>query len=108
MKIIFTLIIFLTSVFGLQVQELTWPKGESFLTFLDKYNISQKLYFSLEKEDKELCSEIVAGIEYNLLLNDDGSLKQVLIPVSEEMQLHIYETKKANMSLKQYLLLMKR
>jgi len=94
MKIIFTLIIFLTTVFGVQVQELTWPKGESFLTFLDKYNISQNLYFSLEKEDKELCSEIIAGIDYNLMLNEDGSLKQVLIPVSEEMQLHIYETKK--------------
>ncbi|AXX93026.1 peptidase M24 [Malaciobacter molluscorum LMG 25693] len=94
MKIIFTLIIFLTSVFGLQVQELNWPKGDSFLTFLNKYNISNKLYFDLEKEDKELCSEIGAGTEFQLLLNDDGTLRQVLIPVSEEMQLHVYEDKK--------------
>ncbi|RXJ99473.1 peptidase M24 [Arcobacter sp. CECT 8986] len=94
MKIIFTLIIFLTSVFGLQVQELNWPKGDSFLTFLNKYNISNKLYFDLEKEDKELCSEIDAGTEFQLLLNDNGTLRQVLIPVSEEMQLHVYEDKK--------------
>lgn len=94
MKIILILIIFISSMFALQVQELTWPKGDSFLTFLDKYNISQKLYFELEKEDKELCSEIVAGTEYNLLLNEDGTLKQVLIPVSEDMQLHIYESNK--------------
>ncbi|RXJ86616.1 M23 family metallopeptidase [Arcobacter sp. CECT 8985] len=94
MKIIFTLIIFLTSVFGLQVQELTWPKGDSFLTFLSKQNIPNKLYFDLAKEDKELCSEIDAGMKYELLLNDDGTLKQVLIPVSEEMQLHVYEDKK--------------
>ncbi len=94
MKIILLLFIFISSLFALQVHELTWPKGDSFLTFLDKHNISQKLYFELEKEDKELCSEIVAGIEYNLLLNEDGTLKQVLIPVSEEMQLHIYESTK--------------
>ena len=65
-----------------------------FLTFLEKYSIPQKFYFDLEKEDKELCSEIVAGQKYYLYENEDGTLKQVLIPVSEDIQLHIYEDKK--------------
>ena len=73
------------------VQESKWPRGETFLTFLEKYSISQKLYFDLEKEDKELCSEITAGNYYYLLENDDGSLAQVLIPISEEIQLHLYK-----------------
>lgn len=94
MRIIFALILYISSLFAVQVQELSWPKGETFLTFLEKYNISQNLYFELEKEYKELCSEINAGIEYNLLLNDDGSLNQVLIPVSEDIQLHIFKNKK--------------
>ena len=44
-----------------------------------------------EKEDKELCSEITAGITYHLLLDTDNTLKQVLIPVSEDIQLHIFK-----------------
>lgn len=65
--------------------------GETFLTFLDKYSIPQKLYFDLEKEDKELCSEITADNYFYLMENEDGTLNQVLIPVSEEMQLHVYK-----------------
>jgi hypothetical protein len=51
-KIILSIIIFFNFLYSAQVEELPWPKGESFLTFLDKYSISQKLYFDLEKEDK--------------------------------------------------------
>ncbi|MBD3831584.1 MAG: peptidoglycan DD-metalloendopeptidase family protein, partial [Arcobacter sp.] len=49
------------------------------------------LYFDLEKEDKELCSEITADRTYYLYTEDDGSLNQVLIPVSEDIQLHVYK-----------------
>lgn len=83
----------ISSSFATAVQELGWPKGESFLTFLEKYSIPQKFYFDLEKEDKELCSEIVAGQRYYLYENEDGTLNQVLIPISEDIQLHIYANK---------------
>ena len=89
-RIILSIIIFFNFLYSAQVEELTWPRGESFLTFLDKYKISQKLYFDLEKEDKELCSEITADKDYYLYTDDDGKLNQVLIPVSDEIQLHIY------------------
>jgi len=90
-KIILSIIIFFNFMFGAEVKELQWPKGESFLTFLEKYSIPLKLYFDLEKEDKELVSEITAGKRYYLYENENGSLNQVLIPVSEEIQLHIYK-----------------
>ena len=61
------------------------------MTFLDKYKIPQKLYFDLEKEDQELCSEITADGRYYLYTDDDGKLNQVLIPVSEDIQLHVYK-----------------
>ena len=81
---------FLSSfVFAKEVKELAWPKGETFLTFLEQHKVPQSLYFDLQKEDKELCSEITAGISYHLLLDEDNSLSQVLIPVSEDIQLHI-------------------
>ncbi|CAM3405917.1 peptidoglycan DD-metalloendopeptidase family protein [Arcobacter aquimarinus] len=90
-KIILSIIIFINFLYSAQVEELLWPKGESFLTFLDKHKISQKLYFDLEKEDKELCSEITADGRFYLYTDDDGSLNQVLIPVSDDIQLHIYK-----------------
>ncbi len=90
-KIIVFVALLINFLFGVEVKELPWPKGETFLTFLDKYSISQKLYFELEKEEKELCSEIKAEDRYYLYENDDGTLNQVLIPVSQEIQLHVYK-----------------
>ena len=90
-KIIILFIFIVSTLFSTEVQETKWPKGETFLTFLEKYSIPQKLYFDLEKEDKELCSEITADRYYYLMENEDGTLNQVLIPVSEEIQLHIFK-----------------
>ncbi|MBU3015683.1 peptidoglycan DD-metalloendopeptidase family protein [Poseidonibacter lekithochrous] len=90
-KIIISIILFLNFLHSAEVQELPWPKGESFLTFLEKYSIPQKLYFDLEKEDKELCSEIVADKRFYLYTEDNGDFNQVLIPVSDDIQLHIYK-----------------
>lgn len=91
MKKILIIISLFNFLIAVEVQELLWPKGETFLTFLEKYSIPQKLYFDLEKEDKELCSEITADNRFYKYLNDDGTLNQVLIPVSEDIQLHIYQ-----------------
>lgn len=90
-KIILFTLLFISSLFSVEIKELPWPKGETFLTFLEKYSIPQKLYFDLEKEDKELASEIMAEQRHYLYENKDGTLNQVLIPVSDEIQLHIYK-----------------
>ena len=97
-KIILFFCLLITSVFANEIREEKWPKGETFLTFLQKYNIPQSLYFDLEKEDKELCSEIVAQRYYYLKENEDGTLNQVLIPISEDIQLHVYKNKDNNYS----------
>lgn len=92
MRIIFlSIIIFFNFLYSAQVEELNWSRGETFLTFLEKYSIPQKLYFDLEKEDQELCSEITADRRFYLYTDDDGKLNQVLIPVSDDIQLHIYK-----------------
>lgn len=93
LRIILTLFLIISSLFSIEVKEIKWPSGESFLTFLEKYSIPQSLYFELEKEDRELCSEITAGNYFYLMENEDGTLNQVLIPVSEEIQLHVYKDK---------------
>ena len=93
-RIIFLIVIIFNFLYSAQVEELTWPRGESFLTFLDKYKVPQKLYFDLEKEDQELCSEIDADNRYYLYTDNNGKLNQVLIPISEDIQIHIYKDSK--------------
>lgn len=86
---IFTIFSFLHSSV---VQEDVWWKGETLLTFFDKHKIPHKIYFDLSKTDKELCSEINAGVKFQILTDQKNStLKQALIPISEEMQIHIVQ-----------------
>ena len=73
------------------VQELSWPSGDTFLTFLEKNSIPLKLYYDLDSEDKEFVSEIKAGIAYQILRDEKGAIKQVLIPINEELQAQIYK-----------------
>ena len=81
--------------FGAYIQEDIWWKGESLLSFFKKNNIPQDLYFNLSKTDKELCSEIQAGVKYQTLYDAKTSqILQTLIPISEEMQLHIFQDSK--------------
>ena len=94
MKIILGLVLAFTIHFASTLQEDIWWKGESLLTFFEKNHISKDIYFNLSKTDKELCSEIYAGVLYQALRDNKGILEQALIPISEEMQIHIFKDKK--------------
>lgn len=91
MKHLILILLFVTSLFSLEVQKLSWPKGDTFLTFLEQNGIPNKLYFDLEKEDKELCSEIKTGSTYYVTRDENNNLIQALIEISEEMQLQLYK-----------------
>ncbi|NLC27485.1 MAG: M23 family metallopeptidase [Campylobacteraceae bacterium] len=84
--VFFVLVLSLHAAF---MEEAKWEKGETFLTFLEKHNIPLSLYYDLEREDKELASEILSGIKYQMLRDDSGNLEQVLIPIGEELQIHL-------------------
>jgi murein DD-endopeptidase MepM/ murein hydrolase activator NlpD len=94
LKKIILVILLLSHSFALTIQEDVWWKGESLLTFLDKHKIHNDIYFNLSKTDKELCSEINAGVHFQILYDDDRKLQQALIPISEQMQIHIFKNKK--------------
>ena len=93
MKIILSLVFTAIFSFASYVHEDIWWKGESLLTFFKKYNIPKDIYFNLSKTDKELCSEIYAGVEFQTMFDNDDKLQQALIPISEEMQIHIFKNK---------------
>ena len=78
------------------VEELSWPSGSNFLNFLETNKIPLSLYYNLASEDQELTGEIIAGTKYQIYKNENGETIQVLIPVSDELQIHIFRDEKNN------------
>jgi murein DD-endopeptidase MepM/ murein hydrolase activator NlpD len=79
------------SLFASQVQNYKWQSGESYLMFLQRLHLPHKhLYYDLDKDDKRLTKEIRAGINYQLL-TDNNIVLQALLPLNNELQIHIYK-----------------
>ncbi|MGX2982900.1 peptidoglycan DD-metalloendopeptidase family protein [Helicobacter sp. 23-1045] len=79
----------LTFAFGATSTNKIWDKGQTFLQFLEAHNIPSSTYWNLHAEDKELTAEIYAGVRYYTLKNNE-ILLQALIPLNDEMQIHLY------------------
>ena len=92
-KKLFILMAFFLQLFAAKpsVEELSWPNGATFLTFLEGNLMPLSLYYNLDREDKELASEIIAGVKYQILRDENEEIQQVLIPVNEELQIQIYK-----------------
>ncbi|NLY03355.1 MAG: M23 family metallopeptidase [Campylobacter sp.] len=84
---------------GFNMQKFIWPNGVSFLQFLENLDIPGRLYYSLSETDKELATEIVAGTECEMLVGNNGVIDQILIPITEELQIHIYKDSKKDYAL---------
>lgn len=93
-RVIFSLLFCALGLSASYLEVDKWNKGESFLTFLQSQGIPQSIYYDLDREDRELAMEIQSGTSYDILKNDDGDIEQVLIPVGEELQLHLIKDKK--------------
>ena len=89
MKYLFILVFITCNLFSIYMKEFVWPKDLSFIKFLESHNISKTTYFNLSSSQKELCSELDNGIIYEILFNESHKVLQILIPISEELQIHI-------------------
>ncbi|QOY54969.1 peptidoglycan DD-metalloendopeptidase family protein [Candidatus Sulfurimonas marisnigri] len=88
--LIFFLLI--TSLFGSKVETFRWANGESYLVFLEKNNLPIKpLYYNLDKDDQLLTEEMRAGIHCHMLRDEKQNIKQILLPLNDELQIHIYK-----------------
>ncbi|GMB89569.1 PG-modifying enzyme, HdpA [Helicobacter ailurogastricus] len=72
-------------------QRLIWENGMTLLGFFNKHHIDPKIYYNLSYQDKELGTEIRAGVPYYVLKDDNNQLLQVLVPVGESVQLRLYK-----------------
>ncbi len=77
-------------VFASSVETLKWSKGETYLMFLQRLGLPQSLYYDIDKEDQKLTEEVRTGVPYQVMRDANDTVEQVLIPVSEELQLHLY------------------
>lgn len=96
MRYIFILIFFLSSLSFAGVSTVSieqWPNGVSFTKFLEINYLPHKLFQDLDRDGKNMLGEIKGGAEYQALRDEDGSIKQILIPVTTELQIHIYKNR---------------
>lgn len=91
-KFFMTLLIPCT-IFAAEVEFTKWNSGESFLNFLENHKLPQKLYYNLDKDEQTITEEIYAGVNVQILRDANNTVEQVLIPVSSELQLHLYKDK---------------
>lgn len=90
-KIVMCISVWSSLSFGAVAHSQIWEMGYTFFAFFQKYNIPTSVYYNLSAKDRELTSEIYAGVTYYTLLDDDGSLLQALIPIGDGMQIHIFK-----------------
>ena len=89
---LFLLLLLTTTLFGSQVERFRWLSGETYLIFLEKQNLPSKtLYYDLDKDDQILTEEMRTGVHCQILKDDKGVIEQVLLPLNDELQIHIYK-----------------
>jgi len=87
-------VVLTTFTFAAKVKYATWKEGVTFESYLKKYNISEDILNSLDKEDQGLISEVGNRHKYYELIASNGVLLQSLIPIGEELQAHLFRTHK--------------
>jgi len=96
MQRLLILILFPLILSAAKVDYLRWENGMTYLSFLEQHDLpSRPLYWNLDREDRTLTEEIYSGVGYQILRDDNATtIQQVLIPVSDELQLHIYQDRR--------------
>ena len=91
----FLLIFFIPlTLFSAQVKNLRWSGGDTYLTFLEKLHLPAKpLYYNLDADDQKLTEEIRTGVNYQVLEGPKKEIQQILIPINDELQIHITKDK---------------
>ena len=96
MKLLFFLILTITtlSAFTLKtnsVEEKKWGDSETLLKFLEQNSLPLKLYYNLDGEDQKVMHDINVGTTYYIARDCQGDIYQAVIPLNEELEVHIYK-----------------
>jgi len=92
----FLILLTVSSLFGAKVEDFRWENGVTYSDFLENTQLPRKyLLDNLDTDDRRLVEEIRAGVNCNYLRDNNNEIVQVLIPLNDELQIHIYKTKKS-------------
>ena len=90
----FLLFLLTTTLFSSEVQRFRWTNGETYLVFLERNKLPiRKLYYNLDKDDQRLTEEMRTGVHYQILKDSNATITQVLLPLNDELQIHLYKDK---------------
>ena len=88
----FILLFISTLLCASHVEHFRWISGETYLEFLEKHSLPLKtLYYNLDDDDQVLTAEMRAGVNCQILRSKDNTILQALLPLNDELQVHIYK-----------------
>ena len=98
-KVFFSLSLFINLLFSTtlapkMVQDHVWGSGETLLAFLHDNQMPLKLYYEMDIENEKLLADIRVNTVYQVLRDFDGKVEQVLLPLNDELELHIMKRAK--------------
>ncbi len=73
------------------VEEKKWGESETLLKFLEQNALPLKLYYDLDEEDKKVMHDINVGTIYYIARDCSRDIYQAVIPLNEELEVHIYK-----------------
>jgi murein DD-endopeptidase MepM/ murein hydrolase activator NlpD len=92
----FLFLLFTTTLFASEVQRLKWKNDLTYLVFLERNGLPTKeLYYNLDEDNQRLTEELRAGVNYQVLFGEKNAIEQILLPLNDELQIHIYKTKES-------------
>ena len=90
----FILLLLTTALFSSKVENFRWQSGEAYSMFLNRMDLPvSRLLNNLDDDDRKLVEEIRAGVNCQILRGKNQEIEQILIPLSDELQIHIYQDK---------------
>ncbi|HHS93140.1 MAG TPA: hypothetical protein ENK82_07325, partial [Campylobacterales bacterium] len=92
MRVAMLLLALATFTFAAKVQHTKWKKGVGFAQYLEKHNISKEILEGLDKDDFKLIDEVGYDHHYYELIASNGVLLQTLLPIGDELQVHLFRT----------------
>jgi len=88
----FIFFIFTTTIFAAEVDRYRWDNGLTYLEFLEQNNLPTKeLYYNLDTDNQRLTDEMRAGVNYQILRDTNNSIEQILLPLNDELQIHLFK-----------------
>ena len=81
------------------VEDKVWKRGQTLLGFMEENALPLSLYYNLDDDEEKLSSDIRGNTVYQMLYDQKHNVRQVLIPLNEELQIHIYRENEGNYTL---------